>query len=146
VGVDPGSVRVGVAASDPDGVLASPVAVLTRDPRGKADLAEIAELVADRDAIEVVVGLPRSLSGRDGAAAELARGYAAELASRVAPVEVVLVDERLSTAEAGRGLRLAGVRSRQARGLIDAAAAAVILQHALDSERASGIRPGEVVA
>jgi putative holliday junction resolvase len=143
--VDAGSVRVGVAASDPDGVLATPVAVLSRDPRGNRDLEEIVELVVARDAIEVVVGLPRSMSGRDGAAARTARGYAAELATRVAPVEVVLVDERLSTVEASRGLRSAGVGSRAARGVIDAAAAAVILQHALDSERASGVRPGEVV-
>jgi putative holliday junction resolvase len=144
VGVDAGSVRVGVAVSDPDGVLATPVAVLSRDPRGKSDLDQIAELVAERDAIEVVVGLPRSLSGRDGAAVQRARGYAKELASRVAPVPVVLVDERLSTAEASRGLRSAGVGSRAARSVIDAAAAAVILQHALDSERAGGA-PGEVV-
>jgi putative holliday junction resolvase len=145
VGVDAGSVRVGVAASDPEGVLASPVVVLARDPRGNRDLAEIAELVVAREAIEVFVGLPRSMSGHDGPAARTARGYAAHLATRVAPVEVVLVDERLSTVEASRGLRSAGVSSRAARGVVDAAAATVILQHALDSERASGVRPGEVV-
>ena len=72
-----------------------------------------------------------------------ARAYAAEVAARVAPVEVRLVDERLSTVEAARGLRSAGVGSKAARGVVDAAAAVVILQHALDSERATGIRPGE---
>jgi putative Holliday junction resolvase len=143
IGVDAGSVRVGVAASDPAGVLATPVAVLRRDVRGHHDLDELAALVTERDALEVVVGLPRSLSGKDGPAATSARAYAAQVAARVAPVDVRLVDERLSTLEAARGLRTAGVRSKAARGVIDAAAAVVILQHALDSERATGIRPGE---
>ena len=67
IGVDVGTVRVGVAASDPGGVLASPLATLARDPRGAADLDKLARLVAEREAVEVVVGLPRSLSGRSGA-------------------------------------------------------------------------------
>jgi putative holliday junction resolvase len=102
--------------------------------------------VAEREAVEVVVGLPRSLSGADGSAAKTARAYAAELAMRVAPVEVRLVDERLTTVEASRGLRRAGVAARDAKGVIDAAAAVVILQHALDMERSTGLRPGEPVA
>jgi putative Holliday junction resolvase len=144
LGVDVGSVRVGVAVSDPDGLLATPVAVLRRDRRGRKDLEELAALVADRAVVEVLVGLPRSLSGADGAAAQTARSYAAELASRVAPVAVRLVDERLTTVEAHRGLRSAGIRAKAARGIVDAAAAVVILQHALDSERATGALPGEV--
>jgi putative holliday junction resolvase len=143
VALDAGSVRVGVAVSDPAGVLATPVIVLRRDVRGGRDLDEIAALVAERDAVEVLVGLPRSLSGRDGPAAISARAYAVEVAARVAPVDVRLVDERLSTVEAARGLRSAGMRSKAARAVIDAAAAVVILQQALDSERATGIRPGE---
>jgi putative Holliday junction resolvase len=142
--VDVGSVRVGVAVSDPAGVLATPVTVLRRDPKGRRDLDELAVLVAEREAVEVLVGLPRSLSGADGPAAVGARTYAGELASRVAPVAVRLVDERLSTVEATRGLRSAGLRSKAARSVIDAAAAVVILQHALDSERATGALPGEV--
>lgn len=141
--VDVGSVRVGVAASDRAGILATPVAVLRRDARTGSDLDELAALVNDREAVEVLVGLPRSLSGADGAAAVSARAYAADLAKRVAPVAVRLVDERLTTVEATRGLRSAGVRSRAARGKVDAAAAVVILQHALDSERATGAMPGE---
>jgi putative Holliday junction resolvase len=143
VAVDAGSVRVGVAVSDPAGVLATPVTVLRRDSRGKRDLDEIAALVAERAAVEVLVGLPRSLSGGDGPAAVSARAYAVEIAARVAPIDVRLVDERLSTAEAARGLRAAGVGSKAARGVVDAAAAVVILQHALDSERATGQLPGE---
>jgi putative Holliday junction resolvase len=141
--VDVGSVRVGVAASDPAGVLATPVAVLRRDTRNGRDLDELASLVREREAIEILVGLPRSLSGADGPAAVSARAYAADLAKRVAPVAVRLVDERMTTVEATRGLRAAGVRSRAARGIVDAAAAVVILQHALDSERATGTAPGE---
>jgi putative holliday junction resolvase len=142
--LDAGSVRVGVAVSDPAGVLATPVTVLRRDARGGRDLDEIVALVAERDVLEVFVGLPRSLSGGDGPAAVSARAYAAQIAERIAPVDVRLVDERLSTVQAARGLRAAGLRSKAARGVVDAAAAVVILQHALDSERATGIRPGEV--
>jgi putative Holliday junction resolvase len=145
IGVDAGSVRIGVAASDPEGVLAMPVTVLHRDPRGHTDLDELAALVTEREAMEVLVGLPRSLSGKDGPAAISARAYAAQLAARVAPVDVRLVDERMSTVEAARGLRSAGLGSKAARGVIDAAAAVVILQQALDVERATGNRPGEAV-
>lgn len=137
---------MGVAASDPGGRLATPVTVLRRDARGDRDLEALAALVADHEAVEVVVGLPRSMSGREGRAAASARAYAAKIAARVAPVPVRLVDERLSTVQAERGLRASGVRARQGRAVIDAAAAVVMLQHALDSERSTGAAPGEVAA
>lgn len=146
IGVDVGSVRVGVAASDPTGTLASPVTVVRRDDRGGRDLDEIAAVVADREAVEVVVGLPRSLADREGPAAAAARDYAARLAARVAPVPVRLVDERLSTVTAQRGLHASGRTVRSSRPVIDAAAAVVILQSALDAERGSGAAPGEPVA
>ncbi len=142
LGVDVGSVRVGVAASDPDGVLASPVMVVARSRRTGADLDTIAQLVVEREAVEVIVGLPRSLSGAEGSAAAAAREFAVALAERVSPVPVRLLDERLSTVEAARGMQRAGVSSRKARGTVDAAAAAVILQHALDAQR--GGRPGAI--
>jgi putative Holliday junction resolvase len=145
VAVDVGSVRVGVATCDPEGLLATPATVLRRQTRGSRDLDELAEIVAHREAIEVLVGLPRSLSGRDGPAAVAARAYAADLAARVAPVEVRLVDERLTTVEASRGLRSAGLGAKAARAVVDAAAAAVVLQHALDAERATGQPIGEAV-
>jgi putative holliday junction resolvase len=147
VAVDVGTVRVGVAASDPQGVLASPVATLARDARGGRDLDELAGIVAERAAVEVVVGLPTSLSGRSGPAAAAARGYAARLAQRLVSVPVRLVDERLSTVSAERELRASGRRgnARQRRQVVDQVAAAVVLQAALDTERATGAPPGELV-
>jgi putative Holliday junction resolvase len=140
VGVDAGSVRIGVAASDPDGLVAWPVETV---PRGAGDLGRIGAIVAERDAFEVVVGLPRSLSGREGPAAATAREFADRLAAVVAPVPVRLMDERLTTVTAEQDLRAAGVRGRRRRSLVDQAAAVVILQAALDTERSSG-RPAGV--
>lgn len=142
IAVDVGSVRVGVASCDPDGVLASPVATLDR---GAGDEAAIASLVDERAAIEVVVGLPVSLSGREGKAAAAAREYAAALAVRLSPVPVRLVDERLSTVTAEHGLRAAGVDGRSRRKVVDRMAAVVILQSALDTERFRGAPPGEIL-
>jgi putative Holliday junction resolvase len=136
-------VRVGVAASDPSGVLASPVVVLSRDRKTGKDLDQLESIVEERGVLEVLVGLPRTLSGSDGTAASLSRAYAAELADRIDPVPVRLVDERLSTVEAARGMRAAGVSAKAGRASIDAAAAVVILQHALDAERTTGDVPGE---
>ncbi|MDX6285399.1 MAG: putative pre6S rRNA nuclease [Frankiales bacterium] len=144
IGVDVGQVRVGVAASDPDGQLATPVQTLARDHRSNADVEALADLARDRAAVEVVVGLPRSLSGADGAAASSARGYAELLAARV-DVPVRLVDERLSTVQATRDLRASGVAGRRQRAVVDQAAAVVVLQAALDAERAGGTPPGQLV-
>ena len=143
--MDVGSVRVGVAASDSAGILASPVTVLRRRPRRDDDLDALAALVAEREAVEVVVGLPRSMRGGEGPAARAARDYATQVSERVAPVPVRLVDERLTTVTAQHGLHAAGRTVRSSRDVIDAAAAVVILQSALDSERAVGRPPGEVV-
>jgi len=142
LGVDLGSVRIGVAAGDPSGFLASPVETVRR---GAGELDRLAALVEERAVMEVLVGLPRSLSGGDGPAAALARAWAGELAARLAPVPVRLVDERLSTVAAARHLRAAGVSGRKARGVVDQAAAVVFLQAALDAERASGAPAGEAV-
>jgi putative Holliday junction resolvase len=143
--VDVGSVRVGVARSDPHGILATPVETLRRDRKDRTDLIKIAELVLEWDVLEVVVGLPVGLSGDEGAAAGAARGYAGEVAQAVVPVPVRLVDERLSTVSATSALRGAGMAARKHRDIVDQAAAVVILQHALDAERASGRAPGSVV-
>jgi putative holliday junction resolvase len=142
LGVDVGSVRVGVARSDPDGVLASPLTVVRSGPD---ELNELAALVTRADAIEVIVGLPTSLSGREGVAAAAARSFAAELAGRLAPIPVRLVDERFTTAQAHEALRRGGKDSRARRDTVDAAAAAVLLQAALDTERATGRPPGQLV-
>ncbi|QGQ19380.1 Holliday junction resolvase RuvX [Cellulomonas sp. JZ18] len=147
--VDVGTVRVGVAASDPDGMLATPVATLRRAEGrarpGSADVVTIAEHVRERDAQVVYVGLPRHLSGGEGSSAALARAYAVALARSVAPVRVRLVDERMSTVTAHQALQASGRSGRRHRQVVDQAAAVVILQHALDAERATGRRPGERV-
>ncbi|MBB6473435.1 Holliday junction resolvase RuvX [Sphaerisporangium rubeum] len=139
LGVDVGSVRVGVARSDPSGLLATPVETVRR---GRGDLARIAAIAAEHEAVEVVVGLPTSLSGRESHAAAAAREFAARLAARLAPTPVRLYDERLTTVSAQADLRSSGVRARNQRDVIDQAAAVVLLQAALDAERASGLPPG----
>ena len=141
--VDVGSVRVGVARSDPSGLLASPLEVI---PHGRGDLDRLAGLVAGHEALEVIVGLPTTLSGREGPAAAAARQVASALAARIAPVPVRLVDERFTTTTAHAVLRQGGKDSRARRGVVDQAAAAVLLQAALDAERATGRPPGEPVA
>src|SRR5512142_171089 len=145
--VDVGSVRIGVARSDPGGILATPLTVLRAGPGVKAGQAraEVARLAAAEEAIEVIVGLPTSLSGREGAAAAGAREFAADLAGRLAPVPVRLVDERFTTTEAHGALRRGGKDARARRQIVDAAAAAVLLQAALDAERATGRPPGQLV-
>lgn len=145
IGVDVGSVRVGTAVSDPDGLMAAPLETLPRRPGSTADVDRLAELVAERAAAEVVVGLPRSLSGAEGPAARAVREYAGLLAARVAPVPVRLVDERMTTVSATRELRAAGVRGRKGRAVVDQAAAAVILQSALDIERGTQRPAGTLV-
>jgi putative holliday junction resolvase len=140
--VDVGSARIGVARCDPDGLLASPLATIRR---GHGDLGHLASLAAAEGAIEVIVGLPTGLSGRDGAAAAQARSFAAALAARLAPVPVRLVDERFTTAIAHNALRQAGRGSRARRPVVDKAAAALILQGALDTERSTGKPAGELV-
>ncbi len=140
--IDVGSVRIGVARSDPGGILASPLTVVASGPGG---LDELAELAVSAEAIEVIVGLPTSLSGREGMAAGGARSFAADLAGRVDPIPVRLVDERFTTTEAHRALRRSGRDSRARRHVVDAAAAALLLQSALDAERATGQPPGQLL-
>jgi len=138
-----GDVRIGVAASDPHGLIATPVETVAA---GRRDVARILELVTEYEAIEVVVGLPRSLSGREGAAAAKARVFAGRLVAALGPaVGVRLVDERLTTVTATRGLQASGVKAKKARGVVDQAAAIVILQNALDTERASGRPAGSAM-
>ena len=141
LGVDVGKARVGVARCDPAGMLATPVATLAR-----ADDLEsrFQELLSEHEPVEVVVGLPLSMSGGETASTADARDVAARLA-RVAGVPVRLVDERLSTVGAQRSLHAAGRNTRQSRSVIDQAAAVIILQHALDFERTADRPPGVVV-
>jgi putative Holliday junction resolvase len=142
LGIDPGDARIGVARSDPSGFLATPVETVRR---GRGDLARIAEILAEEEAIEVVVGLPRSLKGGEGPAAAKVRVFAADLARALAPVPLRLVDERLTTVSAEAMLRDRGRKGAKRRAVVDQAAAVLILQHALDTERATGRAPGEIV-
>jgi putative Holliday junction resolvase len=140
--VDVGSVRVGVAVCDPGGVLATPALTLRR---GHGDVEDLARLAAEHQPLEVLVGLPTSLSGSAGRAAAQATAYAEALSARLAPVPVRLVDERFSTVTAARNLKASGRTARSARPVVDQAAAVVILQSALDQERATGEPAGSVV-
>jgi putative Holliday junction resolvase len=136
LGVDVGGVRIGVAVSDPDGLLATPVETVRRDRSGK-HLRRLAQLVADWQAVEVVVGLPRTLADRTGPSAQDAIGLAEGLAGRIAPIPVRLADERLTTVTAQRSLREAGVPAKGQKAVIDQAAAVGILQSWLDQRRAA---------
>jgi putative pre-16S rRNA nuclease len=142
LGIDPGDARIGVARCDPSGIIATPVETVRR---GKGDLSRIAAIAAEEGAVEVVVGLPRSLQGGEGPAAAKVRQFATALARRLAPVPVRLVDERLTTVSAEAMLRDRGRKGRGRRAVVDQAAAVLILQTALDSERISGVAPGETV-
>jgi len=141
--VDVGSVRIGVARSDPAGMLASPLATVAR---GRGDLDSLAGLAASSDAVEIIVGLPAGLSGREGPAAADARSFAAALAGRLAPRPVRLVDERFTTVLAHDALRSGGRTARDRRQVVDKAAAALLLQGALDAERSTGEPAGELVS
>jgi putative holliday junction resolvase len=143
LGIDVGSVRIGVARSDPGGVLASPLDTVRRGPR---DLAELARITAETKPLEVIVGLAVGLRGTEGTAAADGRAFAAALAERLAPVPVRLVDERFTTVLAHAALRQGGLDARARRHVVDKAAAAVVLQGALDSERATGEPGGQLVA
>ncbi|MCB1264684.1 MAG: Holliday junction resolvase RuvX [Mycobacterium sp.] len=134
LGIDVGTVRIGVAASDPDGILATPVETVRRD-RGDRYLRRLGALVDELEVVEVVVGLPRTLADRAGTSAADAIGLAGALADRVTPVPVRLADERLTTVSASRSLREAGVRAREQRAMIDQVAAVAILQGWLDQRR-----------
>lgn len=162
LGVDVGMARIGLAASDPDGLVATPVETVPRvlAPGGKggsgksargttADVARIVAEAEERFAAVVYVGLPRHLSGKEGAATADARAFAARLVVALAAAgeaaEVRLVDERMTTVSAHQALHAAGRKSKRHRSVIDQAAAVIILQSALDAERAKGERAGELV-
>jgi putative pre-16S rRNA nuclease len=133
LGIDVGSVRIGVAASDPDGILATPVETVRRDR--DRHLRRLVALIGELDVVEVVVGLPRTLADRAGSSAKDAIALADALAERVPGIPVRLADERLTTVSAQRSLRDAGIRAKAQRSVIDQAAAVAILQGWLDQRR-----------
>ena len=143
VGIDIGTVRIGVARSDRDGYLATPVETVDRGSENP--IGQLVSVIAELDAVEVIVGLPLSLNGSHTASTEDALVMARELAQN-ASVPVRLVDERLTTVSAHSALRAAGKKQKQTRSVIDQVAAVMILQHALDSERSSGNLPGKDIS
>lgn len=138
--MDVGTVRIGVAVSDPDAILATPVETVRRESRG-AHLRRLAQLAEDLQIVEVIVGLPRTLANRTGSSAQDAIEVADALAERLHPVPVRLADERFTTVSAARSLREAGVRTKDQRAKIDQAAAVAILQNWLDQRRAAAPEP-----
>ncbi len=146
LGIDVGDVRIGVARTDPQALLATPVETVRR---GEGDVARVLDLAQELEVVEIVVGYPRSLSGRLGPAAMKASAYAETLLAaargRQIAASVRLVDERLTTVSAERVLREQGRRGRKQRAVVDQAAAVVILQHAIESERSTGRPPGQEV-
>lgn len=149
LGVDVGTVRVGVAICDRDSILATPYKTLDRNAKKNSDVRVIAKLAEELGAAQVIVGLPRTMKGEEHASARMAADYAlllaAELAARGLDVPVNLVDERLSSVTAHRNLHEAGMSSRNHRKVVDQVAAAGILQHAIDMQKARGADVGSRV-
>ena len=137
LGIDVGTVRVGLAVSDETYTLATPLATIPNDSRTM--WARIAREMEDRDVDRVVIGLPRRLDGSEGDASVHARQFAADLAERSA-IPIELWDERFTTTIAERSLIESGVRRKRRREVIDAVAAAVLLQSWLDARRIAAAR------
>jgi len=145
IAVDVGRARVGLASCDPHGMLATPVSTLQRRGDGESGIAAIVREAEEREAVEIVVGLPLSLNGSRTESTRDAEEYARRIAGRTA-IPVRLVDERLSTVSAQAALHRTGRDVRRSRSVVDQVAAVIILQHALDYERSIGDPPGTVVA
>lgn len=143
LGIDVGRARIGVARCDAGGLLAVPVETVARSTDGDDDLRRILAIAAEFEAIELVVGNPLSLSGAATPSTDDAIGFAQRLAEAGAAVR--LVDERLSTVSAQQALRATGKSAKKQRPIVDQVAAVIILQHAIDAERASGNPPGRAV-
>ncbi|KIC57336.1 Holliday junction resolvase RuvX [Microbacterium hominis] len=141
LGIDVGKARIGVARCDRDGLLAVPVETV---PRTDAAAAHIARLADEYSAMELLVGLPISLSGGETASTDDARAFASEVRA-ASGVEVRLVDERLSTVSAHAALRDAGRSQRSSRRIVDQVAAVVLLQQAIDVEKSTGAPAGVAV-
>ncbi|WP_426303450.1 Holliday junction resolvase RuvX [Arthrobacter sp. R-11] len=142
LGVDVGTVRVGLSACDPDGILATPIRTLSRDEKKNSDVGVIVKQAAERGAVQIFVGLPRTLKGQEGPSARMAADYALLLAAALGraglDVPVNLIDERLSTVSAHRSLHEAGLSSKEHRKVVDQLAAAGILQHAIEMQKSRG--------
>lgn len=136
IAFDYGDVRIGVAISDPDSILASPLTTLSsRDPKL---FTQILELIAEHEPVAIFIGEPLNLSGQSSTSAQKARAFAEKLKSEF-QLSVTMIDERLSTVLAANLVRQSGVNAKAARGKIDMAAAVAILEQGLAFERAKDV-------
>ena len=134
IAFDYGDARIGVAVCDPDGIISSPLAVLRAEDKNLR--SEIQSLIAEYEPVQIFIGLPKQLSGAESSSAEKARTFGAMLAE-LSKIEIVYIDERLSTVSAQSKLREAGKSTRESKELIDAMAAVEILELGLQSARSS---------
>lgn len=156
--IDVGMARVGVAISDPDGILASPVETFARDKSvgyeigGRVpvnppkDIAGIAEVIEERFVRVVYIGLPKQLSGAKGDSVKMALTYAHLLSQVAGGVEIRLIDERMTTVTAHQALHAAGKSSKKHRSVVDQVAAVIMLETALETEKRSGQRAGSLLS
>lgn len=142
--LDLGSVRIGVARCDETGTLASPHMVWQVSDE-QTLFSQVADILAEYEPIEIVVGLPTNMRGEQGLAAQGVRDQAKSLQQHFPHITWRLVDERLTTAAARKQLAASGYTTRTDKRLIDAAAAVVLLEDTLEAERRQGVPPGEVV-
>ena len=140
--VDVGKVRVGLAISDFHAILASGLATVARAESAEQTAKDILAALADEEVIEIYVGLPLNMSGGETASTADAISIAKALAT-ITPVEVRMIDERLTTVAATAALQSSGKNSKQSRPIIDQVAATVILEQAMDLEKSSGEKPGK---
>lgn len=145
LGVDLGTVRIGVAACDRDELVVLPVQTVRRTKDGR-DLQKVAQIALDREVVEIVIGLPKHLRGTEGKSAHLARQFARSLAKRLPEVRVCLLDERLTSVSAHSRLSAAGKDHRSSRQMVDQVAAQIILESALQMEKIQGKPAGEQVS
>ncbi len=142
LGIDVGAARIGVARCDPREMLATPVRTVPADAYRHTDLDLLQELLAEHEAVGVVIGLPRTLAGREGSAAQAARAFGDALQARAPELPIRYVDERMTTVLAQRNLTSSGRRGATKRSVIDQAAAVEILQTFLDGKRRASEQPG----
>lgn len=132
IAFDYGDVRIGVAVSDPDSILSSPLTTLKSDSKSLSK--EILAIFEENDPVQIFVGKPALLSGNSGSASEKAEEFAQRLAD-LTDVEIVMVDERMSTVSAARNLREAGKNAKDSKSSIDMAAAVAILNFGIEIQK-----------
>jgi putative Holliday junction resolvase len=132
IAFDYGDVRIGVAVSDPDSILSSPLTTLKATDKNLS--SQISQIITEIEPVIIYVGRPALLSGSDGAATDKALEFAALLAT-ITQVPVEMIDERMSTISAARNLREAGRSAKESKDAIDMAAAVAILEFAIDIEK-----------